>query len=162
MIFCIIALFTQKEFKTLFVLIPVLAFGTLILRMDVAFLFLVGCTYAKFKPKLSKRFLLIGTIACTLLVWVWFFEYLKFPSALLFFLLLIDLKFKFYNTGRFSYLLHLYHSPIMVISYPIINLLVDDPILNIVTQIALAIVVVFLLFLITKKYEPLKILSGGR
>lgn len=66
------------------------------------------------------------------------------------------------NTGRYSYLLHLYHSPIMVISFPVIDRIIESPTLKIVTQIVWAIVMVYILFLASKKSSFLRILSGGR
>lgn len=161
-IFSIIALFTQKELKTLFVLVPFALLGTLILRLDVAFLFAVGCLYAKFKDDLDKNMLLGLTVLVCVATGVFFPEYLKLPSAFLIFALLIDLQFKFYDTGRFSYLLHLYHAPVIVISYPLLSMYLNDPLLKILAQIALAIGAVYVLYLITKRFEFLKILSGGR
>ena len=161
-IFSIIALFTQREFKALLVLIPLLLFGTLILRLDVAFLFLIGCLYAIFSDQLKKKMLVTISILVSVIVGIYFTEYLKFPTAFLLFILLIDLKFKFYNTGKFSYLLHLYHSPIIVISYPLLSIFIENPLLNIVAQIVTALVVVYGMFLITKRFKFLKILTGGR
>jgi len=161
-IFSIIALLTQKELKALFILIPITLFGTLILRLDVAFLFLVGCIYSQFENKFKKKTLIILTIIITTIIGAWFSDYLKFPTSFLIFILLINLQFKFYNTGRYSYLLHLYHSPIIVITYPILNLYIDNPLLKIIAQIMTALLFIYMIFLISKKYEFLKILSGGR
>lgn len=161
-IFSIIALFTQKEFKALYILVPILLFGTLILRLDVAFLFLLGCIYARFKKDIKKNILIIATILVALIIGIWFTEYLKLPIAFLLFILALDLDFKFYNTGRYTYLLHLYHSPIIVITYPILSSFTDNPLLQIVYQILISLIAIYILFLITKKYSFLKILSGGR
>jgi len=161
-IFSIIALVTQKEFKTLFVILPFLLLGTLILRLDVAFLFLIGVLYSKYHNKIDKKTLIITSVILSIILGFFYIDFLKFPIAFLIFILLIDIQIKFYNTGRFSYLLHLYHSPIIVISYPILTTFIEDPILKIVAQIAMALLLVYVFFLVTKKYDFLKILSGGR
>lgn len=161
-IFSIIALVNQKEFKTLFVIIPYLLVGTLILRLDVAFLFLIGILYSKYSNDLNKKFLITTTIIISIILSIFYNEFLKFPFSFLVFILLIDVQFRFFNTGRFSYLLHLYHSPIIVISYPVLSSFIENPMIKIIAQILIALVFVYLLFSITKKYTFLKVLSGGR
>lgn len=161
-IFSIIALISQKELKALLIIIPILLFGTLILRLDVAFLFLLGCIYGRFKNDFKKSFLVIATIIVSVIIGIWFIDFFKFPIAFLLFILLLDLEFKFYNTGRYTYLLHLYHSPIIVITYPILSSFTDKPLLQIISQIFVSLVIIYVLFLITKRYSFLKILSGGR
>lgn len=161
-IFAIIALFTQKEYKALLFIIPILLFGTLILRLDVAFLFLIGCLYSRFGKFIEKKPLIISLLIITIIIGAFFDQYLKFPISFFIFFLLIDIPFQLYKTGRYSYLLHLYHSPIIVISYPLLILLVENPLLLILAQILVVIAVVYVLFLITKKYKFLAIISGGR
>lgn len=161
-LFSIIALITQKEWKALLVLIPFLLFGKLIIRWDIAFLFVSGIIYAMVSERLNKN-ILLSICGLSIVVVVLFFDaYLKFPVALFLFMLTVDLKIKYLNTGRFSYLLHLYHSPVMVITYPVISYLISDATLRVVTQIIWAIAMAYLLFLTTKKIPALKILSGGR
>jgi len=161
-IFSIIALVANRELKSLFILLPFLLFGTLLLRLDIALLFVIGCLYAMIKDRFEKKLLIALSIIITLFIGVYFPMYLKLPCAFLIFILLIDFQFKFYKTGRYSYLLHLYHSPIIVVTFPLINAYVQDPLLKIATQILVALLFVYVLFLISKKYEFLKILSGGR
>lgn len=161
-LFSIIALTTQKEWKALLVLIPFLLFGKLIIRWDIAFLFVSGIIYAMVSERLNKN-ILLSICGLSIVVVVLFFDaYLKFPVALFLFMLTVDLKIKYLNTGRFSYLLHLYHSPVMVITYPVISYFISDATLRVVTQIIWAIAMAYLLFLTTKKIPALKILSGGR
>ena len=161
-LFSIIALITQKEWKALLVLIPFVLFGKLIIRWDIAFLFVSGIIYAMASERLNKN-ILLSICGLSIVVVVLFFDaYLKFPVALFLFMLTVDLKIKYLNTGRFSYLLHLYHSPVMVITYPVISYLISDITLRVVTQIIWAIAMAYLLFLTTKKIPALKILSGGR
>ena len=161
-LFSIIALITQKEWKALLVLIPFLLFGKLIIRWDIAFLFVSGIIYAMASERLNKN-ILLSVCGLSIVVVVLFFDaYLKFPVALFLFMLTVDLKIKYLNTGRFSYLLHLYHSPVMVITYPVISYLISDTTIRVVIQIIWAIAMAYLLFLTTKKIPALKILSGGR
>lgn len=161
-LFSMIAFITQKEWKALLVLIPFLLFGKLIIRWDIAFLFVLGIIYAMVSERLNKN-ILLSVCGLSIVVVVLFFDaYLKFPVALFLFMLTVDLKIKYLNTGRFSYLLHLYHSPVMVITYPVISYLISDTTLRVVTQIIWAIAMAYLLFLTTKKIPALKILSGGR
>ena len=141
---------------------PYLLLGTLILRLDIAFLFLIGCLYANFKDVFEKNKMIIITVIIIFIIGFYFSDYIKFPVSFLFFILLIDVQFNFFNTGRFSYLLHLYHSPIIVISYPIITLFIENALLKIIAQVTVAVIFVYILFLTTKKYKFLKILSGGR
>jgi len=162
LIFSIIALISQKEYKSLIILLPFILFGTIILRFDVASLFLIGVLFGRFKNEINKKILLFSTIIFVIISALWIPTYLKFPISFLIFIIAIDFEFKFYNTGRYSYLLHLYHSPIIVITYPLLSVLIDNFLLLIITQIVLAITTVYILFAMTRKYQILKILSGGR
>lgn len=161
-IFCVIALLTQKEIKALLIIVPFLLFGTLILNSDIAFLFILGILYAKFYERINKYVLFATVFIITLIIGFKFNEFLKFPISFLIFISLLNLNLKFYNTGRFSYLLHLYHSPIIVITYPILNIYIKNPVINVLTQISIAVILILFLFVITKKYSFLRVLSGGR
>uniref|UniRef100_UPI00404AB3AF acyltransferase family protein n=1 Tax=Flavobacterium sp. TaxID=239 RepID=UPI00404AB3AF len=161
-IFSVLALVTKRNLKTLYILIPIVLFGTLILRMDVAFLFTIGCLFGIYKEKVPKTFLISILVGLSILIYFLSPDFLKFPVAFLIFALLVDWQFKFFNTGRFSYLLHLYHSPIIVITYPLLKKVISDEIGLITSQILVAIFFVWILFLVTKKYSFLKVISGGR
>src|SRR5699024_10105764 len=97
-IFSIIALITQKEFKSLFVIIPFLLFGTLILRLDVAFLFLIGVLYSKYNSIIGKKALVTISIITSIFLGLYFNVLLKFSVSFLVFILLIDVQLKPYNT----------------------------------------------------------------
>lgn len=161
-IFSFIALISQKEYKSLFVLIPFFLFGTLMLRFDIAFLFVMGVFFAIFKNRFNKNILIFLTLISVFITALWIPEYLKFPICLLIFITVVNLDFKFYNTGRYSYLLHLYHSPIIVITYPVLSMYIKNALILIIAQIILAVVIVYFLFILSKKYQILKVLSGGR
>lgn len=162
LMFSFIALITQKEWRALLVLIPFIYFGKFILRYDVAILFLLGILYARFHMRVSKNSLLVLLGVVSVLVGIWAVEYLKYPVAFFFFILFLDIPFRLYKTGRFSYLLHLYHAPLIVILYPILEKWIFNPYLLIFAQIFLSIFIVYLFYLVTKSNSKFKILSGGR
>lgn len=162
LVFAVIALLTQREWKALPLILVFLVFGSLFLRLDVVGLFIIGALYGKFKDKLSRELFLGLSLAAVVVVAIWFEQYLKWPIALFIFILVVDLKFKFFNTGRYAYLLHLYHSPIIVITFPLIGANIDNPALSILSQIATASVIVYLMVLLSKRFPALTILSGGR
>ena len=120
-IFSIISLISHKEFKSLIILVPMILFGTLLLRLDIAVLFIAGLLFGHFKKSINKNLLISITFVVLILILFFLPGYLKFPISFLIFILVIDFEFNFYNTGRYSYLLHLYHSPVMVVSYPFLN-----------------------------------------
>ncbi len=74
----------------------------------------------------------------------------------------MDLKMNFVKVGSYSYLLHLYHCPIMIALYPVINQLIENVYLKVIAQIVISIILVFGFFKIIKKYPKLNIVSGGR
>ncbi len=161
-IFSIISLISHKEFKSLIILVPVILFGTLLLRLDIAVLFIIGLLFGHFKKSVNKNLLISITFVVLILILFFLPGYLKFPISFLIFISVIDFEFNFYNTGRYSYLLHLYHSPIMVVSYPFLNSLIDNMLLKVLLQIFISFSFVYLLFIATTKFKRMRILSGGR
>jgi len=162
MLFVLIELVKNKNYWMLLILIPVVIWGKLFIRLDVVFLFVLGLTYGAYRNSISKINLLIVNLLLIAFVAVWFSPFLKFPIALLIFVLFVDVDFKFYKTGRYSYLLHLYHSPIIVATFPLLNKVVTHPVLSVVSQVLVAMLAVYFLFFLSKKISVLKILSGGR
>lgn len=161
-IFCFLSLFTQKEFKALSVIIFYGVLGVLLIRWDILILFSAGVIYAKYKNQIKKSTLISAVIL--IIFTLIFFEtnLLKYVVSALIFVSFVDLKFKFYNTGRYSYLLHLYHSPIIVTTFPIINQFIKNPYINVVTQILIAAIITLALFYALKKIPKLRIITGGR
>ncbi len=162
MVFSVIELLTKRNYYTLIVILPVLIWGTLFLRLDVVLLFGCGCLYAYYKPLINHYWLIFGLILTTALFGWAFIGWMKFPVALLLFVLMVDWKVNIGRTGRYSYLLHLYHSPIIVISFPIINKYIHFVPLNIFSQIMVAIAGAYLLYILVQRNQYLRILSGGR
>lgn len=137
-------------------------FGTLLLRIDVAFLFIFGCVFAKYKNLISKNMLVDSLFILISLFGLLDLPYLKYPIAILIFISTIDLQFKFFHTGRYSYLLHLYHSPIIVITYPLLQRYIYQPIVLIVAQVCTSLIGVWIMYKITCHFKFLKVISGGR
>src|SRR5690625_99482 len=158
----VIALLTQKASRALPAFIRFIYSGKFILRYDVGLVFLLGILYARFYNRVSKICLLVLLGVVSVLVGIWAVEYLKYSVAFFFFILFLDIPFRLYKTGRFSYLLHLYHAPLIVILYPILEKWIFNPYLLIFAQIFLSIFIVYLFYLVTKSNSKFKILSGGR
>ena len=162
LVFAVIALLTQKEWRALPIILVFLVFGSLFLRLDVVGLFVIGILYAMVRDRLNRGWFLALSVLAIAAVAIWLPQYLKWPIAIFIFILVIDLDFKFYNTGRYAYLLHLYHSPIIVITYPFIGAHISNPVLSLGSQILIASVLVYFMVLLSRKFPVLKVLSGGR
>ena len=161
-VFLMIDLLKNKNLKTLLFLIPILIFGKLLIRVDILLLFILGTATPFILNKFNKKALYILFVFASLLIYIYLPEYIKYPLAYLIFVLVIDINIKFVKTGGYSYILHLYHAPLMMLIYPFLashNL--NDP-LSILLQIIFAIVMTFVIYLITRKIKFLQIISGGR
>src|SRR5690606_22068984 len=126
-IFVLIELIKNKNIYMLLIIIPLFIFGNLLLRYDILILFLAGMVIAKYEtqlilPKIRIILLSILTLLCFILILKTDITIYKYPTALLIFLIVINRDIKFYNTGSYSYLLHLYHSPIIVATYPVVQI----------------------------------------
>lgn len=161
-IFTFLALVIHRDYRTLLVLIPLGLFGTFFLRWDIVLLFGLGALFAFIKDRVNRNSLLLTLGTLTLVSGFWFPDHLRFPSSLFVFALIIDMDIKFINVGRYSYLLYLYHSPIMVVSYPILSRFIHNQYINISIQIILPMILIMGLVLLSRRYQWLKVLSGGR
>lgn len=161
-VFLMIDLVKNKNFKTLLFLVPILIFGKLLIRVDILILFVLGAATPYILNKLNKKVLYLLLLIASLLAYLFLLAYLKYPLAYLIFILVIDINIKFVKTGGYSYILHLYHAPLMMLIYPLLashNL--NDP-LSILLQILFAIAITLVIYLITRKIKFLQIISGGR
>lgn len=161
-IYSIIAVYLNRNYKLLIFLIPLAIFGKLILRYDILILFMAGIAYANWDARLHKITTIISVCAACVAFYLFLPAYIKIPASLLLFILIINIDFKFPQTGGYSYLLHLYHSPIIVVSYPVIKTIIPNPVVNVFVQVGLSLLFVLLLFLLTRRFKTLKILSGSR
>lgn len=141
--------------------------GKLFLRLDIVVLFASGMVIAYFSDwiKLNRNIIYLILIPATI-IFAYFYSanisFIKYPISLLIFILLLNNKIMFYNVGAFTYLLHLYHSPIIVVLHPIISKLTKNNVLNPILQVILSIFFVYVLYLLTRKITFLKILTGQK
>lgn len=164
-IFVLIEFVRNKNFYMLLIIIPLLIFGKLLLRYDILVLFLVGITIAKFefqllKPKIKQIIIVLLTIISLFFIFKTDVATYKYPLALLIFIFVLNLKIKFYNVGSYSYLLHLYHSPIIVCAYPLLQKISNNELLLVLLQVIIAFSCTYLLYKITRKVPRLRILCG--
>lgn len=161
-VFVLFELIINKNLKMLLILIPLLFFGQLLLRFDILFIFIVGVLTSEFKYKVNIFVPIVITLFLTLYLIIYFPIYIKYSISFLIFITLIEINIKFIKTGGYSFILFLYHSPIMVLTFPILSMYIINPYLNIISQIGLALILTYILFFLTKKIIFLKILIGGR
>jgi peptidoglycan/LPS O-acetylase OafA/YrhL len=166
-IFTIIELIRRKNLYMLLIIVPYLVFGKLLIRLDIMALFLCGAFIAHARDVIENHYRLIimgGLAICLTLIYFTKMDIYKYAVAILIFMVFINIKVKpkFLNTGGFSYLLFLYHSPIIVGAFPALSLFVVNPYLNVACQIIIAITACFAMHLLIEKYAKLRILTGGR
>lgn len=161
-VFVLIELITRRNLYMLLILLPVAYFGELMLRYDILIMFIIGASYAKFENITKKNWLISVLLILMVLSYFFLFDYLKYFVSVFLFVSLVDIPVKFRDTGGYTYLLHLYHSPVMVTAYPIIAMFVSNEYLKFAIQIIFVLFAVYILYAITNKYTKLKILSGGR
>ncbi|WHT37827.1 hypothetical protein QNH98_11790 [Myroides sp. mNGS23_01] len=142
-------------------------FGKPFLRLDIPLLFAVGLGIAHFSNFIShyRTKILLALLGISLSIWVFqpsAIEILKFPISLFIFIYMINRNLAFYNVGAYTYLLHLYHVPFIVVSYPLLNRIVQHPFLNAGLQVIISLALTYMLFLITRKYKSLRFICGGK
>ena len=161
--FLLVDLLKNKNYKVLLIIIPLIVFGKLFIRLDIMLLFSVGIIISKYASFIKKNYFYILFLLATSSIIAFLkapIDIYKYPMAFLLFMTVFQIKMKFYNVGSFTYLLHLYHSPIIV--FTAFFLKMDNPILYVIVQILAAISGVFLLYTIMRFIKPLRILSGGK
>lgn len=161
-VFLLIDLLKNRNLKSLFILIPILIFGKLLIRVDILLLFILGAATPYILNKFNKNALYILLAFASLVIYIYLPEYIKYPLAYIIFVFVIDINIKFVKTGGYSYILHLYHAPLMMLIYPLLaSHDINDP-LSILLQIIFAIAMTFVIYLITRKIKFLQVISGGR
>lgn len=161
-VFTLIELIKNKNLKMLFILIPLLIFGRLFIRIDIVVLFTTGILIAEFKNKINTYLLFGISIILSVLSLLFLPAYSKYAIAFLIFISLVDINIKFYKTGAFSYLLHLYHAPIILMTFPIIEKYILNPYLSVITQLVIVMLCITGIFIATRKVKSLRIMTGGR
>ena len=166
-IFTIIELIRRNNLYMLLIIVPYFVFGKLLIRYDILALFLCGAFIANIRDMVEihcRRIILTGLIVSLIFIYFTDMNVYKYPVAIFIFMIFINIKTKiwFSNIGGFSYLLFLYHSPIIVGIFPVLSLFVANPYLNVASQIVIAITTCFVMHLFLRKYKKLRILTGGR
>lgn len=164
-IFVLLEFVRNRNLYMLLIIIPLLVFGKLLLRYDILLLFLLGMTIANYDafltPLKTKRIICVVLFLVSLvMIFQTDVTWYKYPVALLIFVLVINWKVKFYNVGSYSYLLHLYHSPVIVATYPVIEKFIEDDFIRVLIQVVISFIAVYGLYLITRKITSLRILCG--
>jgi hypothetical protein len=152
-----------RNWKGLLFIIPLLIFGKLMLRYDILYLFILGCIYAYLQKKINHKIIILSLAAIVigLIIYHVPFQILKYGLACLLFLSIINFKIDFIKTGGYTYLLHLYHSPIIVFSYPLLLMITTNPYVLVPIQLLIAFTLSYVIFDIAKRLK-LDFLAGGR
>lgn len=138
-------------------------FGELLLRYDILALFVGGVLYSRYSKQIQtkKWVFVIGLIITGILLFYADMHFNRHFFSLALFILLIEWKVKFVNVGGYSYTLHLYHSPIIVVSYPLIHQYFENPYLLVFLQVGVAYSLSYIGYQIIKKLN-LRLIIGGR
>ncbi|MFU8813236.1 MAG: hypothetical protein ACNA78_09720 [Balneolaceae bacterium] len=161
-VFVLIEFAFRKNLYMLLIILPLLFFGELMIRYDILVMFICGAAFAAMDITKYRTPLIAGALVLTALSAYFAPDYTKFFASLLLFLLIIDIQIKFYDVGAYSYLLHLYHSPMIVVTYPILSRFVTHELVSIIFQVAISLAGSYLLYRITRRVRVLRILSGNR
>ena len=161
-IFTIVEILINKKFKLIFLLLPFALFGELILRYEILVLFIVGIMISKYLNNKNQKYFQLVLLILLPLSYYFYEPIMKHLISIFIFVSIININVKFFNVGGYTYLLHLYHSPVIVFIYPLLSNYISDIYMLVILQIILSISTVYLLFLITRKFTVLKILSGQR
>lgn len=166
-LFTILEIIKNRNLYLLLLLIPLLIFGKMFLRLDIAILFGTGMVIGYFSDWISlNRNKIFSVLLVGLILFMHYYSsnisLVKYPIALFIFIFIINKKIVFYNVGAFTYLLHLYHSPAIVVLHPILSKFIKNEILNATFQVLLSIFFIYILYRLTRKFTYLKILTGQK
>jgi len=161
-IFTLVEILINKKFKLIFLLLPFALFGELILRYEILVLFVVGIVVSKYLNNKNQKYTQLMLLILVFLSYLFYEPIMKHLISIFIFVSIINMNVKFFNVGGYTYLLHLYHSPVIVFIYPLLSNYISNIYLLVLLQIILSIIMVYLLFLITRRFTVLKILSGQR
>lgn len=165
MIFVVIELVQHKNLYMLLIILPVLYFGRLFLRYDIVLLFSAGLLISMFIDfflRNKNQILLFMLVVSLVLIWFTTLDTYRYAVALFVFLLVFRQNIRFYNVGAFSYLLHLYHAPIIILVVSVISKFVQNMVLSVLLQVLLSVFVAYILYLLTRKLPKLRIICGEK
>lgn len=152
-LFCCIALF-KRNWYALLVIVPLLVFGNLLLRYDIAVMFALGFALRKLSATGNQKWIITAVVLLTGICFYLSPEWnhcTRHCIAFLIFLWIVDLKIEFPNTGGYTYCLHLYHTPVMIFLFPILHALWPNPYFEAASQIVLAALFSMLILLAIRK-----------
>ena len=161
-IFVLIEIFRNKKYFLLILILPLAIYGELILRYEILYLFVIGLLTAKYSEKLGKSAIILIIVIFWLLLFYFNIAEVKHLLSILFFIGILTVNLNFKNVGGFTYLLHLYHSPIIVFVYPIISYYFSNQLVLVISQIILSTIFIYALYFLTRKITFLKLISGQR
>ena len=161
-IFVLIEIFRNKKYFLLVLILPLAIYGELILRYEILYLFVIGLITAKYSEKLGKSAIILIIAIFWLPLFYFNIAEIKHLLSILFFIGILSVNLNFKNVGGFTYLLHLYHSPIIVFVYPIISYYFSNQLVLVISQIILSIIFIYALYFLTRKITFLKLISGQR
>ena len=161
-IFVLIEIFRNKKYFLLILILPLAIYGELILRYEILYLFVIGLLTAKYSEKLGKSSIILTIVISSLPLFYFDIAEVKHLVSILFFIGILTINLNFKNVGGFTYLLHLYHSPIIVFVYPIISYYFSNQVVLVICQIILSIIFIYAFYLLTRKVTFLKVISGQR
>ena len=161
-IFVLIEIFRNKKYFLLILILPLAIYGELILRYEILYLFVIGLLTAKYSKKLGKSAIIFTIVIFWLPLFYFDIAEIKHLVSILFFIGILTVNLNFKNVGGFTYLLHLYHSPIIVFVYPIISYYFSNQVVLVISQIILSIIFIYVLYLLTRNITFLKVISGQR
>jgi len=163
LLFCVISLF-RKNFYALIFILPYLCFGELFLRKDVILLFIIGWNISIYRKYLCTNRLILLTTVILMAIVSYYSQIniaLKVFISIFIFILFFDKKINFFKVGGYSYLLHLYHAPIIVIIYPILSIYLSHQLSLVLLQFLITIIIIFIFYVFLKK-SNIKVFTGGR
>ena len=162
-IFLLIETIRSRNIYSLGAIILLAITGDLLLRYDILFLFLIGASLSRYK-QIYTQYFWISVSACLALGLTFSFlelTYARHIFTVLVFLLVINWSPNFMNIGGYSYTLHLYHSPVIVVLFPILNSYINNMYLLVLLQLTAVFIFVSLIYLLIRKLD-LNMAIGGR
>ena len=163
LIFCVISVLRGNYLAIIFIA-PYLAFGQLFLRPDVVFLFFCGVILSRFRDSFEAHanrvvgLLLLSVATALLYDWIWI---LKFLICIMIFFLSYRIRVRFFRVGGLSYLLHLYHAPVIVVLHPLVSRFAVSELMGVAIQFTLTVSIVCVAHLLLKRLN-VTFLTGGR
>ena len=160
--FCLIALM-RREWMSLWFIMPLAIFGHLLLRYDIALLFAGGYLYGAVPAKkMSAPYAAIGGLIIAgslalLLPEVWH----RHLVAFVLFAGILQLPTRIGRAGGYTYMLHLYHCPVALVIFALLQPFTSNDLLLASAQIVGAYASAYIMLWMVRKWN-LSVVVGGR